>query len=76
MLLDTERTRQDDAADWEFYDSSRLVFHADTDALKRLTAVYRELLPRESGHLLDIGSSWVSHLPPFSHTLGFFCLLL
>ena len=39
------------------------MFHADTDALKRLTAVYRHLLPRASGTVLDIGSSWVSHLP-------------
>jgi SAM-dependent methyltransferase len=63
VLLDTERSREDEGADWEFYDFSRLVFHADTDALNRLTAVYRELLPREGGKILDVGSSWVSHLP-------------
>ena len=45
VLLDSEREREDESADWCFYDGSRLVFHADTDALNRLTAIYRELLP-------------------------------
>jgi SAM-dependent methyltransferase len=63
VLLESDRSREDERPDWIFYDSCRLVFHADNDAFMRLTALYRELLPAKSTTVLDLGSSWVSHLP-------------
>lgn len=45
VLLDSEREREDESPDWEFYDSSRLVFHADNDVFVRLSSLYRDLLP-------------------------------
>jgi hypothetical protein len=46
-----------------FYEPSRLVFHIDDNAVAALTEFYRTVLPR-GGVLLDLMSSWVSHLPP------------
>ena len=51
--------RMDDAY---FYDQARLVTHIDNTAIAALTAFYREALPA-GGVLLDLMSSWVSHLP-------------
>jgi hypothetical protein len=53
-----------DAADDEtFYDPPRLVYHIDEHAVAVLTEFYRAVLPA-GGVLLDLMSSWVSHLPP------------
>jgi SAM-dependent methyltransferase len=53
-----------DAEDDEiFYEPPRLVFHIDENAITALTDFYRAVLPR-GGVLLDLMSSWVSHLPP------------
>lgn len=49
----------DDAA---FYAEARLVTHIDEAAIAALTRFYRERLPR-GGAILDLMSSWVSHLP-------------
>jgi hypothetical protein len=46
-----------------FYEEPRLVFHIDNGAVAALTEFYRTQLPAE-GVLLDLMSSWVSHLPP------------
>src|SRR6478672_4880721 len=51
---------EDDAA---FYEEPRLVYHIDDHAVAALTGFYRALLPA-GGVLLDLMSSWVSHLPP------------
>jgi hypothetical protein len=50
----------DDDAD--FYAHARLVTHIDTTAIATLTDFYRQVLPAGSV-LLDLMSSWVSHLP-------------
>lgn len=55
--------RQDEAPDAEFYAIPRFVTHIDPETIAALTHAYRELLP-ERGSLLDLMSSWVSHLPP------------
>jgi hypothetical protein len=55
--------RIDEAADELFYAPARLVTHIDDAAIAALTAFYRGLLP-EGGTVLDLMSSWVSHLPP------------
>jgi SAM-dependent methyltransferase len=53
-----------DAEDDElFYEPPRLVCHIDDGAITALTEFYRVALPA-SGVLLDLMSSWVSHLPP------------
>lgn len=55
-------TRQDAGDDLEFYAPPRLVTHIDASATAALTAFYRSLLPA-GGRILDLMSSWVSHLP-------------
>src|SRR5215468_11680593 len=46
-----------------FYEQARLVYHIDEGAVAALTEFYRKVLPA-GGILLDLMSSWVSHLPP------------
>src|SRR5580704_17022603 len=46
-----------------FYEPPRLVCHIDDGAIAALTEFYRSVLPA-GGVLLDLMSSWVSHLPP------------
>jgi Methyltransferase domain len=45
-----------------FYEPARLVCHIDDGAIAALTECYRKILPA-GGVLLDLMSSWVSHLP-------------
>jgi SAM-dependent methyltransferase len=54
--------RQDETDDAQFYSMPRFVVHIDAETIAALTQVYRELLPQQ-GALLDLMSSWVSHLP-------------
>jgi hypothetical protein len=54
--------RQDDGDDLAFYALPRLVTHIDEAAVAALSACYRALIP-QSGRVLDLMSSWVSHLP-------------
>jgi hypothetical protein len=56
-------TRIDGEEDEFFYEEPRLVYHIDDNAVAALTEFYRGVLP-EGGVLLDLMSSWVSHLPP------------
>ncbi len=46
-----------------FYAPARLVCHIDVHAIAALTGFYRTVLP-VGGVLLDLMSSWISHLPP------------
>src|SRR5436853_4072730 len=55
--------REDEAADEEFYRAPRLVTHIDTGAIAAVTKLYREYFPA-GGAVLDLMSSWISHLPP------------
>jgi hypothetical protein len=55
--------RIDEAPDEEFYRTPRLVTHIDDAAIAAVTQLYREFFP-EGGEILDLMSSWVSHLPP------------
>jgi SAM-dependent methyltransferase len=54
--------RQDEGDDLAFYAPPRLVTHIDDAAVTALSARYRDLLP-EGSRILDLMSSWVSHLP-------------
>jgi SAM-dependent methyltransferase len=55
--------REDPSPDAGFYREPRLVTHIDPATIDALRAFYRETLPA-GGRLLDLMSSWVSHLPP------------
>jgi SAM-dependent methyltransferase len=54
--------RADEGSDVGFYVAPRFVTHIDDAAIATVTRLYRELLP-PGGAVLDLMSSWVSHLP-------------
>ena len=54
--------RDDASPDAEFYRQPRLVQHIDDAAIAAVTDLYRRLLPA-GGRILDLMSSWTSHLP-------------
>lgn len=55
--------RQDESDDALFYAEPRFVEHIDAATIAALTNVYRQMLSPGS-RVLDMMSSWVSHLPP------------
>ncbi len=54
--------RYDETPDAGFYLEPRLVEHIDSQAIAAVEQLYRERLPQR-GDVLDLMSSWVSHLP-------------
>lgn len=54
--------RVDERDDGFFYESPRLVTHIDGHAIEAVRQLYAELLP-PGGAVLDLMSSWKSHLP-------------
>lgn len=72
LLTPEQRTKLDPTDDRDFYAFPRLVTHADGAFLDRLTHLYRERL-QPNTRILDLMSSWVSHLPEemeFDHVEG------
>jgi SAM-dependent methyltransferase len=72
MLHPEQRAKLDDTNDLDFYDAPRLVTHVDQGFIDRLTNLYQETL-QPGSRILDLMSSWVSHLPPameFAHVEG------
>ena len=64
--------KEDGSDDADFYAPARLVTYIDQAATRALTAYYRALLPAE-GVVLDLMSSWISHLPSevtFAEVIG------
>ncbi|KAF3790137.1 hypothetical protein EJ110_NYTH16977 [Nymphaea thermarum] len=57
------RTKLNPRPDKEFYDYPRLVKHVDDGFMASLTETYRERVEGEGAEVLDLMSSWVSHLP-------------
>jgi SAM-dependent methyltransferase len=55
-------TRDDESPDDHFYLPPRKVVHIDDEAIAALGRLYGEVLPPE-GRVLDLMSSWRSHLP-------------
>jgi SAM-dependent methyltransferase len=55
--------RYDESPDEEFYLLPRFVTHIDDRAIAAVTQLYREFFP-PGGEILDLMSSWISHLPP------------
>jgi SAM-dependent methyltransferase len=63
LLPEEAFSRYDETPDEEFYRVPRLVTHIDEQAIAAVTQLYREYFP-PGGDILDLMSSWVSHLPP------------
>ncbi len=64
--------RQDPQPDELFYEEPRYVTHIDDATIEALTQLYREVIPSGS-RVLDLMSSWVSHLPEdvtYEHVAG------
>jgi hypothetical protein len=63
--------KEDPGDDAAFYAEARLVTHIDDAAIAALADFYRHMLP--AGRVLDLMSSWVSHLPDdvaFAEVIG------
>ena len=58
--------RDDESPDARFYDVPRKVVHLDAGAIAALGRLYVDVLPA-GGRLLDLMSSWRSHLPEGFH---------
>ena len=55
--------REDESPDALFYAQARLLVHIDDGAIDAVGKLYAELLP-ERGAILDLMSSYKSHMPP------------
>ena len=55
--------RQDESDDGLFYAAPRLVVHIDYPAIGAISAYFKDALPPD-GVILDLMSSWRSHMPP------------
>ncbi len=62
ILLNSLREKEDTSDDLIFYSQPRFVYHLDKGFRNRLTQLYRERIS-EPAIILDLMSSWVSHLP-------------
>ncbi len=72
LLRPTQREKLDPNNDNDFYAFPRFVTHVDEGFIEQLTNLYQERLQPET-HILDLMSSWVSHLPDdlkFAHVEG------
>ncbi|MGB2924059.1 MAG: class I SAM-dependent methyltransferase [Limnothrix sp.] len=71
ILSANQRQKLDSSDDNLFYDSPRFVTHVDDGFIKQLRQLYAEILQPDS-RVLDLMSSWVSHLPDisFEHVEG------
>ncbi|CDP16623.1 unnamed protein product [Coffea canephora] len=63
VLTQQGRTKLNPKPDPDFYAYPRFVTHVDRNFISILTNLYRNVLKPES-EILDLMSSWVSHLPP------------
>lgn len=72
FFADEPFQRQDEEADARFYEAPRLVSHLDRRAREIIAQLYGRLLPA-GGRVLDLMSSWQSHLPaelPLQEVIG------
>lgn len=72
LLKPDQRHRLDESDDALFYDFPRFVTHVDQGFQRQLTELYRQRLQPQT-RILDLMSSWVSHLPAemqFAHVEG------
>ncbi|MBE9004845.1 class I SAM-dependent methyltransferase [Fortiea sp. LEGE XX443] len=72
LLRPNQRQKLDDTDDQLFYTYPRFVTHVDDGFIQQLTDLYRDRL-KPNTRILDMMSSWVSHLPEemqFAHIEG------
>ncbi|PMB17847.1 SAM-dependent methyltransferase [Fischerella thermalis CCMEE 5319] len=72
LLRPEQRTKLDADDDKQFYSFPRFVTHVDEGFIQQLTDLYRDRL-QPNTRILDMMSSWVSHLPEemqFAHVEG------
>ena len=72
LLRPNQRTKLDASEDKLFYAYPRFVTHVDEGFIQQLTDLYRDRL-KPNTRILDMMSSWVSHLPQemeFAHVEG------
>lgn len=72
LLKPEQRTKLDPGDDGLFYEQPRFVTHVDDPFIDQLTDLYRQRLKPDS-QILDLMSSWVSHLPEemtFAEVIG------
>ena len=72
VLDRSQRTKINTVDDRNWYSQPRLCTHVDDEFLAQLTQLYRERIPA-GGKVLDMCSSWISHLPPeveYSEVVG------
>ncbi|MEE3716724.1 methyltransferase domain-containing protein [Tumidithrix elongata RA019] len=72
QLEPNQRTKLDASDDALFYEYPRFVTHVDNGFIQQLTNLYRDRLTPQT-RILDLMSSWVSHLPDdmeFAHVEG------
>lgn len=72
MLRPNQRQKLDETDDKLFYAYPRFVTHVDDGFIQQLTDLYRDRL-KPNTRILDMMSSWVSHLPEeiqFAHVEG------
>jgi SAM-dependent methyltransferase len=72
MLRPNQREKLDETDDKLFYAYPRFVTHVDDGFIQQLTDLYRDRLKPKT-RILDMMSSWVSHLPEeiqFAHVEG------
>jgi len=72
LLTPVQRSKLDPGDDAWFYDAPRFVTHVDPGFIAQLTTLFRQRLQPQS-RILDLMSSWVSHLPEemtFAHVEG------
>ncbi|WP_269623379.1 class I SAM-dependent methyltransferase [Prochlorococcus marinus] len=62
ILTEYQRSKEDNNDDSLFYTQPRFVHHLDDGFRKRLTELYRKEIYQDAV-VLDLMSSWVSHLP-------------
>jgi SAM-dependent methyltransferase len=62
LLSPLAYAREDESSDERFYEMPRKVVHIDDGAIVALGRLYADVLPAD-GRLLDLMSSWRSHLP-------------
>ncbi len=62
MLSPQETQKEDPTDDLLFYAAPRLVYHVDEAFMAKLQVLLEKVLPPEA-EILDLMSSWVSHLP-------------
>ena len=62
FFSDTPFARRNEQADDRFYDNPRLVHHLDETARDMLADLYKRFV-KDGAQVLDLMSSWVSHLP-------------